>query len=261
MPEQNLSWRLAMPTDQQYGASIRKETAMFANWPPNSPREIGDFGRVDGALFQFFGRLDPEEIQALGSRESPSPAGYDIMIKSTRSLKAHVSAEAKAKVADGKALLEIKFTSDDGVVFTAPSITITEITNMQTLGHLLNERRLKGSWDMDHAVVVQISQADSATILLSNQEGAAIDFEVAANVPVDAQLVATLDAGASVVDSRGVGIKIIGQGPLTPLFKLAYLKRRILGDPKIVYRDALPPDSPSVPEIYEVDDDCVLAVI
>lgn len=72
------------------------------------------------------------------------------MIKSTRSLRAHLSAEAKTKVADGKALLEIKFTSEEGVVFAAPSISITEIASMQTLGHFLNERRLKaiGIWIM-----------------------------------------------------------------------------------------------------------------
>ncbi|UVK35800.1 hypothetical protein LHFGNBLO_006014 (plasmid) [Mesorhizobium sp. AR10] len=250
-----------MPTDQQYGASIRNETTLFANWPPNAPREIGDFGRVNGALFEFFGHLNPEEIEMLGSRESPSPVGYDIMIKSTRSLNAHLSAEAKAKVADGKALLEIKFTSEKGVVFAAPSVTITEIASLQALGHMLNKRRLEGNWDTDHAVVVQVSKADSATILLSNQEGAGIDFEVAANAPVNAQLVAKLDAGASVVDSRGVGIKIIGEGPLTPLFKLAYLKRRIFGDPKIVYREALAPNSPNDPEIHEVDDEYVLAVL
>jgi hypothetical protein len=250
-----------MPTDQQYGASIRTETTLFANWPPNAPREIGDFGRVNGALFEFFGRLDPKEIGALGSRESPSPAGYDIMIKSTRSLKSHLSAEAKAKVADGKALLEIKFTSEEGVVFAAPSVTITEITSLQALGNMLNQRRLKGTWDMDHAVVIQVTKAESATILLSNQEGAGIDFEVAANAPVNSQVVAKLDAGSSVVDSRGVGIKIIGEGPLTPLFKLAYLKGRIFGAPKIAYRQALPPNSPNDPEIHEVDDEYVLVVL
>lgn len=249
-----------MPTDQQYGASIRAETSLFANWPPNSAREIGDFGRVNGSLFEFYGRLTPEEIEALGSREGPSPASYDIMIKSTRSLNAHVSGEANAKVADGKALLVIKFTSDQGVVFAAPSVSITEITDLLALGHFLNERRLEGNWDTDHAVVVQVSKADSATILLSKENGAEINFEVSANAPVNAQLVAKLDAGTSMVDSHGVGIKIIGEGPLTPLFKLAYLKKRLFGDPRIVYREAIAPDAPQAPDIHEIDDEYVLTV-
>jgi hypothetical protein len=245
-----------MPTDQQYGASIRRETSLFANWAPNAPREIGDFGRVNGSLFEFYGRLAPEEIEALGSRESPSPVGWDIMIKSTRSLNGHLSAEAQAKVASGKALLGIKFTSDEGVVFAAPSVTITEITSMKELGHCLKERRLKGNWEMDHAVVVQVSKAESATILLSNQEGAGIDFEVAADAPVNAQLVAKLDAKTSVVDSHGVGIKIIGEGPLTPLFKLAYLKSKIFGGTTITYRRTEAPE-----QIHEIDEEYVLAVI
>jgi hypothetical protein len=48
-----------MPSDQQYPSSIRREASLFANWLPNAPCEIGDFGRVNGALFEFFGSLDP----------------------------------------------------------------------------------------------------------------------------------------------------------------------------------------------------------
>jgi hypothetical protein len=250
-----------MPSEQQYGASIRRETSLFANWQPNSPREIGDFGPVNGALFEFFGRLDPAEIEALGKRESPSPASYDIMINSTRSLNSHLSAEAKAaNVADGKALLGIKFSSEEGIVFAAPSIKITEITSMAALGNILNKRRRDSNWSMDHAVVVQVSEAESATILLANQADAGMDFEVAGDVPVNAQLVAKLDAGASLINSHGVGMKIIGEGPLTPLFKLAYLKRRIIGDPRIVYREALAPGTDEQLEVHEVDDEFVLVV-
>jgi hypothetical protein len=182
------------------------------------------------------------------------------MIKSTRSVNSHLSAKAKTKVGKGKALLEIKFSSDEGIVFAAPSVKITEINSMPTLGRILNERRGKGNWNLDHAVVVQVSEAESATILLSNQAGAGVDFEVAADAPVNAQLVARLDAGVSLIDSHGVGIKIIGEGPLTPLFKLAHLKRRIVGDPRIAYREALGPVTDDELSVYEVDDDYVLVV-
>jgi hypothetical protein len=249
-----------MPSDQQYGSSIRRETSFFANWPPNGPREIGDYGRVNGALFEFFGHLDPAEIEALGKREGPSPAGYDIMINSTRSLNTHLSAGADANLGQGKALLEIKFSSEEGVVFAAPSIKITEITSMAALGRILNERRRDGNWNMDHAVVVQVSAAESATILLSDRADAGIEFEVAADAPVNALLVAKLDAGMSLIDSHGVGIKIIGEGPLTPLFKLARLKRRILGDPAIVYREAPEPHPDDELDVHEVDDEYVLVV-
>ncbi|MBO3751113.1 hypothetical protein J5X84_34000 [Streptosporangiaceae bacterium NEAU-GS5] len=250
-----------MPSDQQYGSSIRRATSLFANWPPNAPREIGDYGRVNGALFEIFGRLDSQEIEALGKREGPSPAGYDVMIKSSRSLNSHLSAEARANAGDGMALLEIKFSSEEGIVFIAPSIKITEVIDMAALGRVLKERLREGNWIMDHAVVVQVSAAESATILLSNQADAGMEFEVAAGVPVNAQLVAKLNAGVSLISSRGVGIKIIGEGPLTPLFKLASLKRRIFGgDPSIVYRTALAPGMDGEFDVHDVDDEYVLVV-
>jgi hypothetical protein len=131
---------------------------------------------------------------------------------------------------------------------------------MAALGRLLNKRRREGNWIMDHAVVVQVSAAESATILLSGQADAGLKFEVDANAPVNAQLVAKLDAGASLVSYHGVGIKVIGEGPLTPLFKLASLKRRIHGDPRIVYREALAPGTDDEFQVYDVDDEYVLVV-
>ena len=250
-----------MPSQQQYGSSIRRETSLFANWPPNAPREIGDYGRVNGALFEYFGCLGSEEIATLGKRQSPSAASYDIMIKSSRSVSTHLSAEAKATAGGGKALLEIMFSSEEGIVFAAPSIRITEISSMAALGRLLNERRRAGNWIMGHAVVVQVSTAKSATILLSNQAGAGMQFEVAADAPVNVQLVAGLDARVSLISSHGVGMKIIGEGPLTPLFKLASLKRRVAGDPGIVYREAVTmTETEGELDVHDVDDDYVLVV-
>ncbi len=63
---------------------------------------------------------------------------------------------------------------------------------------------------MDHAVVVQVNVAESATILIADQADAGIDFEVAADAPVNAQLLATLDAGTSVID-------FLGQDSVEPL--------------------------------------------
>jgi hypothetical protein len=251
-----------MAIDQKYAERIRKETGLFANWEPNSPRAIGDFGPVKGSIFEFFGRLNDEEIGGLGERESPSAASYDIMIHASRAINANAGAKAKASVASGKALLEMKFTSEDGIAFSAPDVTIVQITNLPALGDTLKRRRLNGAWDTEHAVVVQVNRAPRATIVLSDEAGAQIDFEIAANVPVNAQLIANLDAGASLLSARGVGVRIVGQGPLVPLFKLAYLKKRLFGDPRIVYRDAEVHgvSDRAAPEVYEVDDELVLTV-
>ena len=72
---------------------------------------------------------------------------------------------------------------------------------------------------MHHAVVVQVSAAESATILLSNEAGAGMEFEVAADAPVNAQL-AKLDAGVSLFYSMASASRSSVR-LLTPLFKLA----------------------------------------
>jgi hypothetical protein len=76
-----------------------------------------------------------------------------------------------------------------------------------------------------------------ATILVAQNAGAEIKFEVGAKTPINPQLMVNLDATSSVKMSKGVSTKIIGEGPMTPLFRLAFLKSRLLDDPEIkVYR-------------------------
>ncbi len=248
-----------MPTNQQYCASIRRETSLFANWPPNESRAIGDYGRLNGAIFQRYGQLEPHEIELLGTREG-SQAGYDIAIKSDRSISGHASGEVKAPAVNGKAQLQIKFTSEEGVVFASSAVKMVEIGSLDALGRLLKQRLHEGEWEMAYAVVVQVAEAESATILLSDRAGAEMSFEVAANAPVTAELIAKLDAGASLVSSQGVTTKIVGQGPLVPLFKLAYLQPRLLGQPEIKYRDAMAMATSGQLDVHDIDDEYVLVV-
>lgn len=257
-----------MSIEQFYAANIRKETSFFATWAPNDTIAIGDFGAVNGAVFQRFGHLDDREIARLDTDAAGALADYDIMIGANRSFNADVKARADAGVADSKALLQVNFTSERGILFSAVGATSQQARDLTALGRVLKDRSDRNLWNMDHAVVVQVATVGRATVLLSNESGASLNLEVDANAPLNAQVMANLDAGTSVLSVRGVGMRIVGSGPMTPLFRLAYLRKRIFRDPEIAYRgpddDAmLDSDAPltgqRIDEI-EVDADTVLAV-
>jgi hypothetical protein len=237
-----------------YAEQVRNQTRLQANWEPHIPREIGDFGPVRNGLFDYYGQLDPDEIQALGQRSSAASADVDFMVQANRGLNAKAGAAAQAGVATGKALLEINFTSANGISFTALEVTIHQVTNLRALGKALNKRRRENNWDMDHCVVVQINRAAKATIILSEEKNAQLGFEVAANAPVNQQLIGNLDAKTSLLSFRGIGYKIIGDGPITPLFRLACLKRKWWrSDTEVKYRSAMPEEDGA--SIVEIDDD------
>jgi hypothetical protein len=61
---------------------------------------------------------------------------------------------------------------------------------------------------------------------------------------------------ASMLLSRGVGVKIVGEGPLTPLFRLAFLRTHLFRPPGIQFRGA--PEAPQ--ERVEVSDEHYLEV-
>lgn len=245
-----------MAAKNTYAANMRNETGSFASWPPNEPRAIGDFGPVKDGLFQLFGQLSQHEIASLGTRDGP-PARWDLTYKAKRELKSSAEARLQAGVTKGKALLEVSFNAEDAFMFTAPDVRVTQVVDLVTLGRLLNQRRLENDWNMDHAVVVELSTATTATIVLSEQSGANLKLEVDAGAPVTAEVLANLKAETAYIDSNGVGTRIIGAGPLTPLFKLAHLRRRIIQPPEIAYRDS---QEAKPSQEVEVDDEHVLAV-
>lgn len=242
-----------MAIDRLYTSSIRNETGLFAAWLPSSRIEIGDYGLVRGTLFERMNQL-----KGLNAEPGPAIAGYDFTINAHRSLNTKAEALADAGVSHGKALLEVGFSKEAGVSFSAPDARISRVQNIQALGQKLVDLLRKGNWEIEHGIVVEVVTATRATIVASLQAGAQVKFAVGADTPMTGQVLANLDAGTSLVMEKGVGVKVIGEGPLTPLFRLAYLKSHWFRDPKIAFRGAH--DSPPAPEQIKISEQDVLEI-
>jgi hypothetical protein len=255
-----------MSVEQKYAARMHRDTGLYPAWPPNAPISIGDFGPFDGKVFKIFGRLAPAEVSALALRDSPSAASYEILADAQWSISAGAHGRAKIPTAKGKVRLEVGFSAEDGFSFTASQATITQATDLQTLGHILNGRRTNGGWDMSHGVVVEVIQTAKTTVLISNKLGGGMDFEVAVDTPASSAL-ASLDAKTSVLWSDGIRTRIIGEGPLTPLFRLAQLQKKFFTPATPTYRSLRlrkPLEPPSLPDPpishVDIDQDHVLAM-
>lgn len=245
-----------MPTMQEYARRMRRETKLHAAWPPDLALGLGAFGPMDKAIFEPIGELEADEMAALDTTASANDFAYDIQINSERRLNADLKAVAEAGVANGKALLEIGFSSEQGFLFAAPRTRNRRFSNFASLGRLLTERLERGDWNLAHHIVVQVTTADRATVILSANKVGRVAFEVDGKAPVDADLVASLDGKAGLVTMSGVGMRFIGGGPVTPLFRLAQLRRRWIGQPEVKYRDAVDEAS----EVHPVNEDFELAL-
>jgi hypothetical protein len=239
-----------------YLSEMHKQTKMHATWPLETRLEIGDFGELKTGQFNIFGRLTSKEISRLNVRES-AKADWDITFKSHRNVYSHTEAQAKAKIATGKALLEITFDSEESFMFTSPNTLAINATDIRTLGDILKARLDKGDWDLNHVIIVGLSNARAATVLLSDQQGASIQFELDATTPPSPEVVATLNSDNSLINYHGVGIRLIGRGPLTPLYKAAKLHKTFwLGDLEVRYRG----EETKPEESFEIDREYSISV-
>jgi hypothetical protein len=214
-----------------YAAQIRDETGKFGAWFPNAEVAVGDYGTVEGPVFEKLARLD--DVQGTAA---PAKATYDFNINADRAINADAKAVADAGATSGSALLEVKFHKEVAVSFSAPDGVITRVGDLLALGRRLID--LGEEWKQrEHYVVIEVVTVPRATILISQNAGAEMKFEVGAKTPINPQVMANLDVASSLRVSKGVSTKIIGEGPLTPLFRLAHLKSRLFAYPEIkVYR-------------------------
>jgi len=230
-----------MSIEQQYASQVREQIGLFATWLPNERIDIGQYGPVNGALFR------PEK-RLTGVHASPAPATatYDFTINADRAINTEAKALADAGVTSGNVLLEVHFQKEAAVTFSAPDAVVTRVDDLRALGEKLLALKSAGEWRRGDAIVVEVVTVPRATIIASQKSGAEVKFEVAAHTPVSAGVMATLNESNSLRISKGVGAKVIGEGPLTPLFRLAFLKSHLFKDPTLDYRLGAQPAPPRV---------------
>jgi hypothetical protein len=244
---------MAAGIDQLYASNIRAQVGLFAAWLPNADIRIGHYGSLNGALFQPL-----RQLKGLYAEPAPSKATYDFNIAADRTINTKTAALADAGVTSGNVLLEVHFEKEAAVSFSAPDAVITRVTDIRGLGEKLVGMMKLGDWDRKHAIVVEVITAPKATILASETAGAAVKFEVGAHTPISPQVMADLDESSSLRFHKGVAAKVIGEGPITPLFRLAFLQRRLFRDPTISFRG--PAGEEVQPERVEIDNDETLEI-
>jgi len=235
-----------MSIDQIYASQIRDQVGLFASWLPNARIEIGQYGRLSGALFQPQSRLEN-----VAASTGTSKASYDFTIQADRTINADAKALADTRVSSGNVLLEVHFRKAAAVTFSAPDAVITRVNDIRAIGEKLIA--MKEKWQRKDAIVVEVITVPRATIIVSEESGAEVKFEVRSRSPISGEAMANLDESSSLRISKGIGAKVVGKGPLTPLFRLAFLKSRVFRRPVVTFR--VPEGAPSKPERVDISAD------
>jgi hypothetical protein len=130
--------------------------------------------------------------------------------------KAEGSVSDQFRAITTKAGVHLKFSRSGAVVFSATECEVVEIDDL----HLL-ERRLRQveEWDVRWVIVTTLILASSATILVSEENGADAELRADAGVEPAGLRLADLSVGFALARSKGMAVKLVAKGQMTPLYQ------------------------------------------
>lgn len=221
-----------------YTRELRERFGYSATWVPNADVRLGDVGLLRGHSYERVSSLADFGL-TFTVRESRARGVYDFASSGSVAFGFKAAGEAAgplSKLTDAEAGIAIDFSSADASVFQAAGCTVSEISDQHTLGQQLLALKKEGRWPDDYAVVCEVISADRATILVSSSGNARIEFSAKSGVKLGPQSLVDADAGLNVTNSSGLGIQILAEGALTPLFRAKGIRQRFLSEPEFKTR-------------------------
>lgn len=173
-----------------YKKAVRTQWDRYAypNWPPTTPVQLGDYGRVlaDGS-FQHLGNLEELGI-SIQARMDRGKAEIAFSTADQVTLKPKL--EANGQLPQGPQAVThatIKFTSRQAVFLKASGVQGIHLANYAEVGQQLVRRLSLHKWQATYVVVTKIYKAERGTIAIANtkRSGGEIDFEVTGPMALD----------------------------------------------------------------------------
>ena len=222
-----------MRTSKKYTKELKKQFNYFATWLPGTPLELGDIGVFKNNHFSKISNLEGFGIQfeiepdlTKSTIEHSSKGAVSITTKASGTIAPQASALGKVDAG-----ITVEFSKENAILFKANDTTSPSIKNQITLGQQILTLFKEGKWDKDWAVITEIVNAKSGTVLISSSSNSKIELKANGDVEAAKLDIADAELGLEVRYSKDLSTKIIAEEGLTPLFKASKVKGRIFGPP------------------------------
>jgi hypothetical protein len=208
-----------------YCRQLRERFHLQANYPPNQPVGLGDYGYLDGEIFRRRGNMrdlgfvfEAELTDAAGSYQLKSPGSVAVTTE-----------RGGEGAAEPRASMTVRFESENALLFQASGVRVQRMADLESLEDFLLSHTRAASWESDLYVVTAVHRAARTTVLQAARGGAALKLEARS---VDTQI---LDLGDEEADvnlraSEGMAVEVIGEGNLSPLLELSRLRATLAGE-------------------------------
>jgi hypothetical protein len=199
-----------------YTSAIKKHLApLFANWEPDQPVKLGDYGLIRARKFIPVGNIaDLGIIFETTTERTNSNKSF------SSDQKMEIKFNGKGEIAgNAKASLDIKFHTKNAVFFNASGCDFMTMKNKDTVGKQIEDKYNSGDWNKEHAVVTDLVMSKTTLVVVSSAKDA--EITLVAKSPT-LKTIELTNAGLNLQATRKsqIGYLIETKKNLTPLFVL-----------------------------------------
>ena len=158
--------------------------SLYANWPPNVPVRLGDFGTLSSKILHVKGNI--ADIFGIKFKERPGTAERaQYSYRSAESTEVTFKAQGQGGTGgvSVNASVGISFSSKNAVFFNAAACEHRSIEDEISLGKEVMQLFETERWDDDWVIVTRLISSAATTIAIAASASASITFEADANVP------------------------------------------------------------------------------
>lgn len=215
-----------------YLNQMKNKFGYRATWEPKLPIEVGAVGKLHQGVFVRYTSLAAQGITA-EIVSSPSSGDLDYSsqggVTVTKKLSGEVAPPEAAQLGQADAGIVVSFGVANGVVFEAKNTTNQSISNLMEVKKSVIDKIRRGEWEKDTVIVTEVIEAESATIIISQEKNGKIELKAKGDVKAGELQLANANLELEVVGHRNLATKIIAAGGLRPLFKVMGVKKDIFG--------------------------------
>jgi hypothetical protein len=227
--------------ERQYSETLHEQfPTYYANFPPNAPVALGDYGTVRDGVFLKIGSITAFDVPLPAANKSDTNASFEFKSGSAVHVEPRADVSAEGGPAHGaKSKARIVFNDDNGVFFAAAGCTIEGFSEQRNVREAMLNLFVAETWRPEWVLVIGRVLSRALNIVIASKRGASIELSANAETDIDfadARIAAMLKAGAS----EDIAFQWVAKASTVPLVRLLRVHKSFFG--KISHRELIAPE-------------------
>ena len=230
---------------QSYKKQISNTFNYRATWAPSRPMTVGQIGKLQDGVFMPYTTLQDLGIPVqVNTKESEDTLDYS----SSGGVSVNFKVAGDAVPAGATSLTQadagivIKFSRENALVFNIKGFTTIQLTNLAEVEEKILQLKEQGKWKKDYILICEVVKADSASIVISKSKNATLEISATADIAINDLKLSNSEANLAVVNKRDIGVNILAEQEITPLYKAMKVKNRFFRSDELILVKGLEED-------------------